>query len=75
MRGVVIGLASKLVIEHKFAPAKDVFEQLLKSNPADIEVMALYFLGAVNHEKKEFERAIHLCETALNYFPEKQKRI
>ncbi len=105
MRGVGIGLASKLVIEHKFAQAKDVFEKLLTLSPVDVEVMtlyanvffvegklieaerelnkvlalnpdyplALYFLGAINHEKKEFEKAIHLYEITLKYFPEKHK--
>ncbi len=106
MRWAGIELASKLVIEHEFAQAKDVFEKLLTLSPVDVEVMtlyanvfftegklieaerelnkvlalnpdyplALYFLGAVNHEKKDFERAICLYQTALKYFPEKQKK-
>ena len=106
MRGKGIGLASKLVLEHKFDQAKDVFEKLLKIRPDDIEVMtlhanifflegklieaergfdevlalnpnyplALYLLGAVYHEKGEYDRAIHMYETALKYFPEKDKK-
>ncbi len=106
MRNAGIALASKLVIEHKFGMAKDVFEKLLKLTPHDVEVMtlhaniflvegklieaenklnnvlalnpdyplALYFLGAVYHEKGEFERAIHMYETALKHFSEKNKK-
>ncbi len=106
MRNAGIGLASKLVIEHKFGMAKDVFEKLLKLTQHDIEVMtlyanlfflegkhleaenrlnrvlalnpdyplALYFLGAVCHDKREFEKAINMYQTALKHFPEKNKK-
>ncbi len=106
MREAGIGLASKLVIEHKYDLAKDVFTKLLNLRPDDVEVMALhaniylvegklieaenrlnhvlaldpdyplalYFLGVVYHEKGEYEKAIHMYETALKYFPEKDKK-
>ncbi len=106
MREAGIGLASKLVIEHEYEMAKDVFMRLLDLWPEDVEVMslhanvfivegkfleaelalnnvlalnpdypmALYFLGAVYYEKQEYERAIHMYETALKYFPEKDKK-
>ncbi len=101
-----IGFASKLVIEHKYDAAKDVFTKLLEVSPNDVEIMALhaniyfvegklieaenrlnhvltldpnyplalYFLGAVYHEKGEYEKAIHMYETALKYFSEKEKK-
>ncbi len=106
MRDAGIGLASKLVIEHKYDLAKDVFSTLLNLRPDDVEVMALranvylvegklieaenrlnkvlalnpdyplalYFLGVVYHDKGEYEKAIHMYETALKYFPEKDKK-
>ena len=37
--------------------------------------LALYLSGAVYHEKWEYERAIHMHETALKYFPEKNFRV
>ncbi len=105
MRDEGIGLASKLVIEHKYDLAKDVFTKLLNLRPYDVEVMALhaniylvegrlieaenrlnqvialnpnypmalYFLGVVYHEKGEYEKAIHMYETALKYFSEYNK--
>lgn len=42
MRDAGIGLASKLVIEHKYDLAKDVFTKLLNLRPFDVEVMALH---------------------------------
>jgi hypothetical protein len=42
MREAGIGLASKLVIEHKYEMAKDVFMKLLDLWPEDVEVMSLY---------------------------------
>jgi len=106
LRWAGIALASKLVLEHKFDMAKDVFKKIAKISPDDVEVMtlhanifflegklieaenklnhvlaldpnyplALYFLGAVYHEKGEYERAIHMYETALKYFSEKDKK-
>ena len=106
MRDAGIGLASKLVLENKYALAKDVFTKLLSLRPDDVEVMALhanvfivegklleaenrlnhvlalnpnyplglYFLGVVYHGKGEYEKAIHMYETALKYFPEKDKK-
>jgi len=106
MRDAGMGLASKLVLEHKYDLAKDVFTKLLNLRPDDVEVMALhanvfivegklleaenrltqvlafnpnyplalYFLGVVYHDKGEFEKAIHMYETALKFFPEKDKK-
>jgi tetratricopeptide (TPR) repeat protein len=106
LRSAGIATASKLVIEHKYEMAKDVFMKLLNLSPDDVEVMtlhanifflegkileaergfdqvltlnpdyplALYLLGAVYHEKGEYERAIHMYETALKHFPEKNKK-
>ena len=106
LRSAGIAAASKLVIEHQYDMAKDVFTKLLTLSPNDLEVMtlhanifflesklieaergfdqvlalnpdyplALYLLGAVYHEKGEYERAIHMYETALKYFPEKNKK-
>jgi tetratricopeptide (TPR) repeat protein len=106
MRDAGIGLASKLVLEHKFDQVKDVFTKLLNLRPDDVEVMALhanvfivegklleaenrlnrvlalnpnyylalYFLGVVYHDKGEYEKAIHIYETALKYFSEKDKK-
>ncbi len=100
-----IGFASKLVLEHKYDNAKDVFTKLLEISPNDVEIMtlhaniyfvegklleaenrlnkvlafnpdyplALYFLGAVYHEQGEYEKAIHMDETALKYFSEQEK--
>ncbi len=42
MRETGIGLGSKLVIEHKFDQAKDIFMKLLEISPEDIEVMSLH---------------------------------
>jgi tetratricopeptide (TPR) repeat protein len=106
LRSTGIATASKLVIEHKYDMAKDVFMKLLNLSPNDLEVMtlhanifflegklleaergfdqvlalnpdfplALYLLGAVYHEKGEFEKAIHMYETALKHFPENNKK-
>lgn len=106
LRWAGIALASKLVLEHKFDMAKDVFKKITKISPDDVEVMtlnanifflegklieaergfdqvlalnpnyplALYFLGSVYHEKGEYERAIHMYETALKYFSENEKK-
>ncbi len=36
--------------------------------------LALYFLGVVYHDKGEYEKAIHMYETALKHFSEKDKK-
>ncbi len=104
MKGILC--ASKMVLQHRYGAAKDVFAKVLELCPNDVEVMALhanvfivegklleaeralnnvlvlnpnypmalYFLGIVYHEKQEYDRAIHLYETALKYFPEKDKK-
>ena len=106
MRDAGIGLAAKLVLEHKYDLAKDIFTKLLNLRPDDVEVMsllanifivegklleaenklnnvlafnpnyplALYFLGVVYHDKGEYEKAIHMYETALKHFSEKDKK-
>jgi tetratricopeptide (TPR) repeat protein len=42
MRDAGIGLAAKLVLEHKLDQAKDVFSKLLNLRPDDVEVMTLH---------------------------------
>jgi len=36
--------------------------------------LGLYFLGVVYHDKGIYEKAIHMYEIALKYFPEKDKK-
>jgi hypothetical protein len=42
LRSAGIAAASKLVIEHQYEMAKDVFMKLLNINPNDLEVMTLH---------------------------------
>jgi len=42
MRDAGIGLAAKLVLEHKYDQAKDVFTKLLNLRPDDVEIMTLH---------------------------------
>ena len=42
MRDAGIGLAAKLVLEHKYDQAKDVFLRLLDLRPDDVEAMTLH---------------------------------
>ncbi len=103
MKGIFCG--SKMVLEHRYGAAKDIFAKVSELCPNDVEVMslyanvfivegklleaenrlnqvlalnpdyplALYFLGAVYHEKGEYEKAIHMYETALKHFSEDNK--
>lgn len=64
--------ANIFFLEGKLLEAERGFDQVLALNP-DFP-LALYLLGAVYYEKGEFERAIHIYETALKHFPEKNKK-
>ncbi len=64
--------ANIYLTEGKLLDAEKRLDQVLALNSN--YPMALYFLGVVNHEKGDYEKAIHLYETALTYFPEKDRR-
>ena len=74
MRDAGIGLASKLVLEHKYdlLEAENRLNKVLALNPN--YPLGLYFLGVVYHDKGEYEKAINMYETALKYFSEKDKK-
>ncbi len=60
MRDAGIGLASKLVLEHKYDLAKDVFTKLLNLRPDDVGVMALHAnVFIVEGKLLEAERALN----------------
>ena len=58
--------------EGNLIDAENKLDQVLILNPN--YPLALYFLGAVYHEKGEYERAIQMYEAALKYFSEKEKK-
>ncbi len=58
-------------VEGKFIEAENKLAQVLLLNPN--YPLALYFLGVVCHEKGEYEKAIHMYQTALQYFSESEK--
>lgn len=66
-------LANVYIVEGKLIEAENKLNQVLALDPD--YPMGLYFLGVVYHEKGEYERAIHMYETALKYFSEKDKKI
>ncbi len=64
--------ANIYLTEGKLIEAEKRLDQVLALNPN--YPMALYFLGVIHHENGEYEKAIHMYETALKYFPEKDKK-
>lgn len=64
--------ANIYLTEGKLLDAEKRLDQVLALDPN--YPMALYFLGVVYHEKGEYEKAIHMYETALKYFPEKNRK-
>ncbi|HWQ96364.1 MAG TPA: tetratricopeptide repeat protein [Candidatus Methylomirabilis sp.] len=64
--------ANIFFLEGKLLEAERGFDQVLALNPN--YPLALYLLGAVYHEKGEYEKAIHMYEMALKYFPQKDKK-
>lgn len=59
--------ANIYLTEGKLLEAEKRLDRVLALNPNC--PMALYFLGVVYHEKGEYEKAIHMYETSLKYFP------
>ena len=64
--------ANIYLTEGKLLDAEKRLDRVLALDPN--YPMALYFLGVVHHEKGEYEKAIHMYETALKYFPEKDRK-
>jgi tetratricopeptide (TPR) repeat protein len=64
--------ANIYLTEGKLLDAEKRLDRVLALDPN--YPMALYFLGMVYHEKGEYEKAIYMYETALKYFPEKNKK-
>lgn len=58
-------------MEGKFIEAENRLNQVLILNPN--YPLALYFLGYVYNAKGEYEKAIHMYETALKFFSENEK--
>ena len=58
--------------EGKLIEAENRLNQVLILDPN--YPMALYFLGVIHHEKAEYKKAIHMYETALKHYSEKQKK-
>lgn len=63
--------ANIYLVEGSLIEAENRLNQVIAINPN--YPMALYFLGVVYHEKGEYEKAIHMYETALKYFSEYNK--
>ncbi|MDO8725140.1 MAG: tetratricopeptide repeat protein [Candidatus Methanoperedens sp.] len=63
--------ANIYLVEGRLIEAENRLNQVIALNPN--YPMALYFLGVVYHEKGEYEKAIHMYETALKYFSEYNK--
>jgi len=64
--------ANVYIVEGKLLEAENRLNKVLAFNPN--YPLALYFLGVIYHDKGEFERAIHIYETALKYFSERDKK-
>lgn len=60
--------ANVFINEGKLLEAENRLNQILALNPN--YPLALYFLGVIYNEKGEYEKAIHMYETALKYFSE-----
>ncbi len=59
--------ANVFIVEGKLLEAEKVLNNVLALNPD--YPMALYFLGVVYHDNQEYEKSIHMYETALRNFP------
>src|SRR4030067_46386 len=64
--------ANVFIVEGKLLEAENRLNHVLALNPN--YPLGLYFFGVVYHDKGEYEKAIHMYETALKYFPEKDKK-
>ncbi len=64
--------ANIFFLEGKLLEAERGFDQVLALNPN--YPLALYLLGTLYHEKGDYEKAIHMFETALKHFSEHQKK-
>jgi tetratricopeptide (TPR) repeat protein len=64
--------ANVFIVEGKLLEAEKVLNNVLVLNPD--YPMALYFLGVVYHDNQEYEKSIHMYETALKHFPAKDKK-
>lgn len=64
--------ANVFIVEGELLEAEKVLNNVLALNPN--YPMALYFLGVIHHDKQEYEKAIHMYETALKHFPAKDTK-